>query len=210
MPLLLLLLQVYISQAWGEAKPQASSSSSSNGINSRSSTAANGNAVVCNSSSNSSSSSSSSSVQEHLCKLSIDEVKQQQQQHMEVTRHYKQHQGNPPSSTDSPSSTCATSLATATAPTAATAVPSRVAALAGATALSGAGQTSQQLQLVNVLTKFDRPPPTNVVNVYTNDGEWFPVKKKLLRPCIALTQVGDNVRALLGLQGNNKKNNLVK
>jgi hypothetical protein len=37
-----------------------------------------------------------------------------------------------------------------------------------------------------------RPPaaaPTNIVNVYSSDGEWFPVKKKLLRPCIALTKV---------------------
>lgn len=26
------------------------------------------------------------------------------------------------------------------------------------------------------------------VEVYTNDGEMFPVKRKLLRPCIALTK----------------------
>lgn len=25
------------------------------------------------------------------------------------------------------------------------------------------------------------------LRVHTNDGEWFPVKRKLLRPCIALT-----------------------
>ena len=27
------------------------------------------------------------------------------------------------------------------------------------------------------------------VNVYTSDGEWFPVQRKLLRPCIALTKL---------------------
>lgn len=29
--------------------------------------------------------------------------------------------------------------------------------------------------------------PMDVVDVYTGDDEWFPVRKKLLRPCIALT-----------------------
>jgi len=27
------------------------------------------------------------------------------------------------------------------------------------------------------------------VSVFTSDGEWFPVKRKLLRPCISLTKV---------------------
>lgn len=31
--------------------------------------------------------------------------------------------------------------------------------------------------------------PSNKVNIITSDGEWFPVAKKLLRPCIALTKV---------------------
>jgi hypothetical protein len=61
-------------------------------------------------------------------------------------------------------------------------VPSRLARL----------QAQQQLpvlQLVNAPCRVDRPPPTNVVHVTTSDGEWFPVKKALLRPCLQLTQV---------------------
>lgn len=57
-------------------------------------------------------------------------------------------------------------------------VQSRVAAAAGG------------VQLLNAVSRGAAPPATNVVHVYTNDGEWFPVKKKLLRPCIALTKVG--------------------
>jgi hypothetical protein len=45
------------------------------------------------------------------------------------------------------------------------------------------------VQLLNAVSRAAAPPATNVVHVYTNDGEWFPVKKKLLRPCIALTKV---------------------
>ena len=33
------------------------------------------------------------------------------------------------------------------------------------------------------------PPPPGVVDVYTSDGEWFPVKRRLLRPCIKLTSI---------------------
>jgi hypothetical protein len=61
-------------------------------------------------------------------------------------------------------------------------VPSRLARL----------QAQQQLpvlQLINAPCRVDRPPPTNVVHVTTSDGEWFPVKKALLRPCLKLTQV---------------------
>jgi hypothetical protein len=43
--------------------------------------------------------------------------------------------------------------------------------------------------LLNAPRRSQQPPPTNIVNVYTRDGEWFPVKKALLRPCIALTKV---------------------
>jgi hypothetical protein len=46
------------------------------------------------------------------------------------------------------------------------------------------------LLLLNAARREARPPPTDVVHVTTSDGEWFPVKKKLLRPCIALTKVG--------------------
>ena len=46
-----------------------------------------------------------------------------------------------------------------------------------------------RLKLVNVLL----PPPIHqnpdIVNVVTNDEEFFPVKKKLLRSCLALTKV---------------------
>jgi hypothetical protein len=50
------------------------------------------------------------------------------------------------------------------------------------------------LVLMNAAQREVRPPPTDVVHVTTSDGEWFPVKKKLLRPCIALTKVGAGVR----------------
>jgi hypothetical protein len=45
------------------------------------------------------------------------------------------------------------------------------------------------VQLLGAVSRAAAPAATNVVHVYTNDGEWFPVKKKLLRPCIALTKV---------------------
>jgi hypothetical protein len=53
---------------------------------------------------------------------------------------------------------------------------------------------------IQLLHARQRPPaaaPTNIVNIYTSDGEWFPVKKKLLRPCIALTKVRVSLRVLL-------------
>lgn len=43
--------------------------------------------------------------------------------------------------------------------------------------------------LVGARTRATRPPPTNIVHVTTTDGDVFPVKKPLLRPCIALTKV---------------------
>ena len=115
--------------------------------------------------------STSSSLQQQLSELRINEADQQQQNRQRLSQQ-QQEQELSPSSRD-----------------AASAVPSRMAALAGTAAAAGGSQTSLRLQLINLLTKSDRPPSTNVVNVYTNDGEWFPVKKKLLRPCISLTQV---------------------
>lgn len=53
---------------------------------------------------------------------------------------------------------------------------------------SGAG-ARVALELLNVRSRVSRPPPTDVVHITTNDGEWFPVKKALLRPCVALTKV---------------------
>ena len=49
--------------------------------------------------------------------------------------------------------------------------------------------TSCSLRLVNGRTRAARPPATDMVNVTTSDDEIFPVKKKLLRSCIALTKV---------------------
>ncbi len=47
-----------------------------------------------------------------------------------------------------------------------------------------------RLRLINARSRPSRAcPPANVLDVTTSDGEWFPVKKKLLRPCIALTKV---------------------
>ena len=54
---------------------------------------------------------------------------------------------------------------------------------------SGAG-ARVGLELLNVRSRVSRPPPTDVVHITTSDGEWFPVKKALLRPCVALTKVG--------------------
>jgi hypothetical protein len=60
--------------------------------------------------------------------------------------------------------------------------------------LGAASSTAARLLLNNAVTRAVAPPPTNVVHVFTSDGEWFPVKKKLLRPCIALTKArADNL-----------------
>ncbi|MEW5318093.1 MAG: hypothetical protein WDW38_009344 [Sanguina aurantia] len=48
--------------------------------------------------------------------------------------------------------------------------------------------SSVGLTLTNVRSRAFRPVPRDVVNVVTSDGECFPVKKALLRPCIALTK----------------------
>eukprot|EP00882_Tetradesmus_deserticola_P028168 GHRQ01031362.1.p1 GENE.GHRQ01031362.1~~GHRQ01031362.1.p1 ORF type:complete len:220 (+),score=106.70 GHRQ01031362.1:51-662(+) len=53
---------------------------------------------------------------------------------------------------------------------------------------SRAAAAGVRVQLLNAISRAAAPPATNVVHVYTNDGEWFPVKKKLLRSCIALTK----------------------
>ena len=42
--------------------------------------------------------------------------------------------------------------------------------------------------LKNSVRRADKPARANVIDVYCSDGEWFPVKKKLLQPCIALTK----------------------
>ena len=43
--------------------------------------------------------------------------------------------------------------------------------------------------LVRHASRAAAPPPPGVVDVYTSDGEWFPVKRRLLRPCIKLTSI---------------------
>jgi len=45
---------------------------------------------------------------------------------------------------------------------------------------------------------FERIPPTNIVHVTCNDGEYFPVKKRLLQPCITLahTVLSPNTESL--------------
>jgi hypothetical protein len=52
-----------------------------------------------------------------------------------------------------------------------------------------AASSSSSIELLNVRQRPPAAAPTNIVHVTTSDGEWFPVKKKLLRPCIALTKV---------------------
>ena len=55
------------------------------------------------------------------------------------------------------------------------------------------------LELSGLVAKATAPPAKDIVDVTTGaDGEWFPVKKKLLRPCIALmaaVQAGRGVHA---------------
>ncbi|KAK9814395.1 hypothetical protein WJX72_005174 [[Myrmecia] bisecta] len=46
---------------------------------------------------------------------------------------------------------------------------------------------NSEVVVVNNRTRAFRTPSHNIVNVYTRDGEWFPTKKRLLRPCILLT-----------------------
>ncbi|KAL4437011.1 hypothetical protein ABPG75_004150 [Micractinium tetrahymenae] len=43
--------------------------------------------------------------------------------------------------------------------------------------------------LLNARQRPAAGPSRSAVNVYTSDGEWFPAKRQLLRPCIALTKV---------------------
>eukprot|EP00798_Chlamydomonas_sp_ICE-L_P025927 gene25927-11606_t len=45
-----------------------------------------------------------------------------------------------------------------------------------------------ELCLVNVVSRAVRPPAPDSVTIFTNDGECFPVKKRMLRSCIALTK----------------------
>jgi hypothetical protein len=47
---------------------------------------------------------------------------------------------------------------------------------------------AESFELDKVITPAQRPVPSTLVNVYCNDEEWFPVKKKLLLPCIALNK----------------------
>ena len=48
--------------------------------------------------------------------------------------------------------------------------------------------TTAAFELTGETTPAERPPPTDIVDVTTEDGEWFPVKRALLRPCIKLTK----------------------
>ena len=47
-----------------------------------------------------------------------------------------------------------------------------------------------QVRLINATPRPAAGPPRRSVGVTTSDGEWFPVSRALLRPCIALTKVG--------------------
>jgi Cytochrome b5-like Heme/Steroid binding domain len=53
--------------------------------------------------------------------------------------------------------------------------------------LAGATGTAR-LRLLNAPRRAEAPLARDVVHVHTNDGEWFPVAKRLLRPCISLTK----------------------
>jgi len=47
---------------------------------------------------------------------------------------------------------------------------------------------SEVLELRGEAPAFKPRPYANVCNVYCRDGEWFPVKKRLLQPCLKLAQ----------------------
>lgn len=72
---------------------------------------------------------------------------------------------------------------------AAAAAISRLALTDPDAAATSAGAASRPLRLSGGRTRAARPPATDMVNVTTSDDEIFPVKKKLLRSCIALTKV---------------------
>jgi len=46
---------------------------------------------------------------------------------------------------------------------------------------------ASQIRLDGKLSRADAPPPKNAVALHTNDEECFPVRSKLLQPCIKLT-----------------------
>jgi len=43
------------------------------------------------------------------------------------------------------------------------------------------------LKITGAMSRSDTPPPKNSVSIHTNDEECFPVRSKLLQPCIKLT-----------------------
>ncbi|GBG24363.1 Cytochrome b5 [Hondaea fermentalgiana] len=47
---------------------------------------------------------------------------------------------------------------------------------------------STHFELKGDFRPFERKPPTNIVHVTCSDDEYFPVKKRLLQPCIALAR----------------------
>lgn len=62
--------------------------------------------------------------------------------------------------------------------------------MGGGAAAGGSSSSAASIELLHARPRPAAAAPTNIVHVLTSDGEYFPVKKKLLRPCIALTKVG--------------------
>mmetsp|Transcript_29086 Transcript_29086/g.35945 ORF Transcript_29086/g.35945 Transcript_29086/m.35945 type:complete len:447 (+) Transcript_29086:237-1577(+) len=50
------------------------------------------------------------------------------------------------------------------------------------------GEFEERFVLENVTPREAKKRPSNILDIYCNDGEYFPVKKRLLQPCIALTK----------------------
>lgn len=79
-----------------------------------------------------------------------------------------------------------------------TCVPGAAACRCDDTATAQTSASAQQWQrsslpssfkLVNARSRAAAAQTSAMLDVYTRDGEWFPVRRKLLRPCINLTKI---------------------
>jgi len=50
------------------------------------------------------------------------------------------------------------------------------------------GEHEELFRLENATPRAAKRRPENTMDIFCNDGEYFPVRKRLLQPCIALTK----------------------
>ena len=70
--------------------------------------------------------------------------------------------------------------------------------------------TRSRVRLINATPRPAAGPPRRAVGVTTSDGEWFPVQRALLRPCIALTKVGRQTWVMLSAAGLHARDSIPK